>query len=40
MNANYLEVSVDSQAVPNRPLKPKFEEIHNVEHFGIFPLDL
>ena len=26
MNANYLEVSVDGQPVPNRPLKPNFEE--------------
>ena len=26
LNANYLEVSVDGQPVPNRPLKPNFEE--------------
>ena len=26
MDANYLEVTVDGQPVPNRPYKPNYEE--------------
>ena len=33
MNANYLEVSVDGQPVPNRPLKPNFEEKNYVASY-------
>ena len=33
MNANYLEVTVDGQPVPNRPLKPNFEEKNYVASY-------